>query len=362
MHKIAIKPLWTIQRPDGQALSTRLLELLVLVHEHGSLAAACQRSSASYRHAWDLVRQGEALFGTPLLNMQRGRGSKLTPLGEKLVWADHRVAARLSPVLETLASELEMEIQRVVSTGPALLRVHASHGFAIGKLFELLAEQQVAVERKYVGSQEAVASLHDGSCEVAGFHVPLGDFEARAYEHYARWFDQRSHRIIDVATRRQGLIVAPGNPRKIYDVLDLARPELRFINRQRGSGTRFLLDCLIEHAGVDPAHINGYEQAEYTHAAVAAYVASGMADAGFGVEPPARQFKLDFLPVTNERYFLLCTEAALATPQVKAMLDILRSPAFLEAVDRLPGYAATESGRVQTLRQAFPRFAKAGRR
>jgi len=89
---------------------------------------------------------------------------------------------------------------------------------------------------------------------------------------------------------------------------------VRFINRQRGSGTRFLLDCLLEKEAIDPERINGYEQGEYTHAAVAAYVASGMADAGFGVETPARRFKLDFIPLQTERYFLLCEERMIETP------------------------------------------------
>jgi molybdate transport repressor ModE-like protein len=356
MHKIAIKPQWTIRRPDGQALPPRLLDLLVQVHETGSLASACQRMDASYRHAWDLVRQGEAIFGAPLLQMERGKGSRLTALGEKLVWADRRISARLTPLLETLASELETEIQRLVSSEPALLRIHASHGFAIEALFDFLTRAQVVLERRYCGSLEAVASLAAGTCDVAGFHIPLGEFEASAVTHYARWFDARSQRIVNVATRRQGLIVAPGNPRKLYEVADLARPDVRFINRQPGSGTRFLLDQLLHKAGVDPERINGYEQGEYTHAAVAAYVASGMADAAFGVEPPARQFRLDFIPIASERYFLLCNEPSLAKPQFRTLLDILSSTAYIEAVDKLPGYSATGCGTVATLRETFSQY------
>ncbi len=353
MHKVSIQPQWTIQRPDGLALSPRLLALLVQVHEHGSLAAACQKSGASYRHAWSLVRQGEAIFGAPLLIMARGKGSKLTPLGQKLVWADHRIAARLKPALDTLASELEVEIGRIVSAEPALMRIRASHGFAIEKLIEFLDRAEVPVDRKYIGSQEAVAALHDGACDAAGFQLPIGEFEPRAFAHYARWFDFGAHRLIDVATRRQGLMVEPGNPRGIRGVRDLAAPGVRFINRQRGSGTRFLLDCLLEKEGVDSDRINGYEQGEYTHAAVAAYVASGMADVGFGVETPARHFKLDFIPLASERYFLLCHEQALATPHLQAVLGILDSDAFKAAVNELPGYDAMHTGRVRPLSQAF---------
>ena len=354
MHKVSIHPQWTIKQADGQMLSLRLLALLVQVHEHGSLSAACRQSGASYRHAWELVRSGEVMFGAPLLDMERGKGSKLTALGETLVWADRRIAARLNPALASLSSELEVAIGRVVTTDPAPLRVHASHGFAVEKLLDALVLQHVPVECKYVGSLEAVASLHDGGCDLAGFHVPIGDFEGHVLEDYARWLDSRTCRVICTVVRRQGLIVAAGNPRKIYDVRDLCRPDVRFINRQRGSGTRLLLECLLAQAGIDSGAIHGFEHGEYTHAAVAAYVASGMADVGLGVETPARQFKLDFIPIASERYFLLGHADALDQPQLKTLLDILRSQDFRDSVNRLPGYSFTDSGAIQTLSQAFP--------
>ena len=353
MHKVSIKPQWTIAPANGSPVSPRLLALLVQVAELGSLAAACQRSGLSYRHAWDMVRQGEALLGTPLLQMERGRGSRLTPLGEKLVWADRRIAARLAPVLDTLASELESELERVMPQPEHLLRVHASHGFAIEKLLEHLRMRQVGVERKYVSSQEAAASLHDGACELAGFHVPTGAFEARAWDSYARWLDPSEHVLIDITRRRQGLMVAAGNPKKIYDVGDLARTGVRFINRQRGSGTRFLLDCLLEQAGIAPERIHGYEQGEFTHAAVAAFVGSGMADVAFGLETPARHFKLDVLPLASERYFALCRRDALALPQLAAVLEILRSDAFRAEVNQLSGYDARRCGEVHDLKDVL---------
>lgn len=361
MHKVLINPQWTIRAGDGEGLSPRLLALLAQVHEHGSLLAACQSSGASYRHAWELVRQGERQLGAPLLLMERGKGSKLTPLADKLVWAGHRIVARLAPVLDTLASELEVELERVTGHEPALLRVHASHGFSIEKLLEVLPERGVSVERKYVDSQEAAASLHDGACDLAGLPIVQGALEQRCLAHYKRWLDARSSRVIHVATRHQGLMVAAGNPRKIYGVHDLARADVRFINRQRGSGTRFLLDCLLEEAGVDPARIAGFEQGEFTHAAVAAYVASGMADVGLGVETPARHFKLDFIPLATERYCLICQEASLAKPGIQATLEILRSAAFQREVNLLPGYTAQRCGEVQTLRQAFGSRSLSGR-
>jgi molybdate transport repressor ModE-like protein len=355
MHRVSIEPRWTIVQGTRDALSPRLLGLLVHVAETGSLAAACQKSGISYRHAWDMVRHFEDTFGTPLLEMERGRGSRLTPLGEKLVWADRRIAARLAPVLDTLASELEVELARVLPHPQGRLRIHASHGYSIEKLCDRLQAEEQSIERKWVSSAEAAASLHDGECDLAGFHVPIGPFEARAWESYSRWLDPIEHRVIDLTIRHQGLMVAAGNPKKIYGVADLARPGVRFVNRQRGSGTRFLLECLLEAAGIAPERLIGFEHGEHTHAAVAAFVGSGMADAAFGLELPARQFKLDFLPLARERYFVVARADALETPLVARALEILRSPGFRAEVDTLPGYDATHCGEVHPLSEVLAR-------
>ena len=353
MKRIAIRTVWTLQDPDRPPLPARLIELLVQVHAQGSLLAACQQLGLSYRHAWDLVRQGEAHFGSTLLHMERGKGSRLSTLGEKLVWADHRITARLAPVLDSLASELATEIGRTVSEAPVVLRLHASHGFAVEKLVDALNQAGLVIEHRYGSSTEAVAALRDHACDVAGFHIPEGPLQAAALAHYAPWLDGEDLQVIDVASRRQGLMVTPGNPKKIYDVQDLARPGVRFINRQAGSGTRFLLEGLLGARGVSPQAIAGFEQGEFTHAAVAAYVASGMADAGFGVETPARHFHLDFLPLANERYFLLCSAETLAGPMMQAALARLRDPAFQAVLDGLPGYDARHAGRVAPLARAF---------
>lgn len=354
MFRVSITPVWTIEHAEAGTLGPRVVDLLLKVDEHGSLAAACGAVGASYRHAWQLLREGEALFGQPLLVMSRGKGSQLTALGERLVWAHRRIQARLSPVLDTLASELDAEIRKVLSSTPQRLRIHASHGFAVQALHEAMDQAGLPHELRYCSSAEALAALAGGAADIAGFHVPLGDFEAEVIEHYRGWLDPATQRVIHLATRRQGLMVMPGNPKKVYDVSDLTRPDVRFINRQPGSGTRYLLDRMLVRRGIDPAGIRGYEQCEFTHAAVAAFVASGMADAGFGVEVPARRFKLDFLPSQQERYFFLCHERSLAAPDLQRMLELLRSPGYGAAVDALPGYRPEDTGHVATLGEAFP--------
>ena len=155
--------------------------------------------------------------------------------------------------------------------------------------------------------------------------------------------------MIDITDRTQGLMVAPGNPLGIAGLADLVRPGLRFINRQRGSGTRFLLDALLAAAGIDAAAIVGYEHGEFTHAAVAAFIGSGMADVGFGLERPARHFRLDFIPLATERYFAVCRRDALARPEIEQVLAVLRSEAFRAEVDALPGYKTRQCGAVHVL-------------
>lgn len=356
MHKISLKPQWTINTGDGRCLPARVIELLTQIHQTGSLAAACAHNHSSYRHAWQLVRESEALLGAPLLVMERGKGSSLTPLAEKLVWADQRIQARLGPTLDSLASELAAEIERVVARDAAILRVHASYGLAINELLERMRDAKARVQHRYVSSLEAVSSLHDQLCGAAGFAVPTGAFENALLEHYAPWLDPTRHYLITVCTRRQGFMVAAGNPLKIYEPYDLTRERVRFINRQRESSTRMLLDCLLERAHIDARHINGYEQGEHTHAAVAAYVASGMADVGFGLEAAARQFRLDFIPVATERYFLLCHEATRQLPCYDAMLEVLRSQAFADAVNGYAGYSVSQPGQCLRLKEAFADF------
>jgi molybdate transport repressor ModE-like protein len=355
MHKISIRPQWTITHDSGEALGPRLVDLLVRVAETGSIAAARQSAGLSYRHAWDTIRHGEAWFGAPLLQMERGRGSRLTPLGDKLVWADRRIAARLAPALDTLSSELEVELQRVIDPPQHLLRIHASHGFAIEKLMAMLGSAGVDVERVYTSSQDAAASLRDGASDLACFHVPNGPLEVAGWEAHARWLDPLEHALIDITDRTQGLMVAAGNPLGIAGLADLVRPGLRFINRQRGSGTRFLLDSLLAESAIDPNAIVGYEHGEFTHAAVAAFVGSGMADVGFGLERPARHFQLDFIPLATERYFAVCRRDALQRPEIAQVLVILRSDAFRTEVDALPGYKTRRCGEVRVLAEVLAR-------
>src|SRR5260370_12637866 len=151
--------------------------------------------------------------------------------------------------------------------------------------------------------------------------------------------------VVRLAHRDQGLIVAPGNPLRLGGVGDLARPGVRYVNRQRGSGTRVLLDRELAGLGVTPADVDGYARQAPTHLAVAAALAAGRGDAGLGILAAARAFGLDFVPVTREPYDLVVAAAAMDGPLLAPLWALLASDRFQAAVTGLGGYSAKEMGR-----------------
>jgi molybdate transport repressor ModE-like protein len=351
---ITLRPRWEVGAPEGPRFdTTALLALLAAVHDTGSLAQAARSVGQSYRHAWGLIKQAEGLFGTPLVASGRGRGSLLTETAERLIWADRRIAARLSPLLESLASELAHELDRNRAPTRPVLRIDASHGFAVARLLEQMHAGQIPVELRYRNSLESVAALARGDCDLAGLHVPIGEFEGRALQRYRRWLRSDTHCLVHLAVRTQGLFVARDNPKRVRGIADLTRPDLRFVNRPEGSGTRVLTELLLERHGIPSATVPGFDDTELTHAAVAAYIASGMADVGIGVQTAAQRFGLHFIPLLRERYFFALRTASLNQSHVQPVLALLKTPECRAAIASLAGYHAAETGRVQRLDEAF---------
>lgn len=354
MSRIVIKPAWVLSSDAGDHFEPQLFRLLRAIHDHGKLTAAAKAVGLSYRHAWDLLGRWNSIFGSELVVLERGRGARLSPLGEKLLWAEQRTEAGLFPQLENVANEVNLAIRAARERSTTVLRIHASHGYAIEKIPDLMRDHgSVEVDLKYMSSVDAVASLSRGDCDLAGFHVPEGELGPVLWEQYARFFKPRQQKIVRMVWRTQGLIVAKGNPRKIRGLRDLARLGVRFVNRQPGSGTRVLLDALLAKQHVDPSRIVGYDTGEFTHAAVAAFVASDMADVGMAIEPAAAQFGLDFVPVVRERYMLTGRNATLASPAVEELCSLLRGEAFERLMRPVAGYEPDAPGEIVRAGQLF---------
>jgi molybdate transport repressor ModE-like protein len=362
MFKVHIRPHWEISFNSATPLDTAaLLGLLLAIQDTGSIAQAAKTVRLSYRYAWGLLREAERLFGEGLLDTGRGRGTQLTPLAQKLVWADRRIAARLSPTLDSLASELESELGRMAREKLRMIRMDASHGFAVAALMVHLNKLEMPVELRYRNSTDAVAALSRRECDLAGFHVPTGQFQRAAFEWYSRWLDPAQHCLIHLAVRNQGLFVAPGNPLAIGGLRDLVRANVRFVNRQVGSGTRMLLELMLQGEGISAHDINGFNSAEFTHSAVAAYIASGMADVGLGVRTAAQRFNLDFIPLVRERYFFAIRTESVDEPLIREFISVLQRPDYHAGVDDLTGYDAADTGKILSLEEAFGTADGAGR-
>lgn len=352
MIRIEIDPVWRFRRDGDPHAVLVMLNFLNEIRATGKITRAAEHAGMSYRHAWNLIERWSAFFDTPLVERQQGRGTRLTPLGEKLVWAGQRLQARLGPLLQNLSQELETEINQLLPHKPSVIRVHASHGFAVSTLRDLLArETDIGIDVRYVTNQNSLVSLaHDG-CDLAGVHLPQGELRKQSIAAVKGWLSPANQRAISFVTREMGLMVKRGNPLNIHTLEDLRGPKVRFVNRDPDSGTRLLFDQLLAQHRIEASAINGYEQVEFTHAAVAAYIASDMADVSFGVEAAARQFDLDFINLVTEDYFFICKKQTLETDEVKRLLAIMRNEEFRKLISELPGYTVKDAGAIRTLKE-----------
>src|SRR5262249_52336208 len=157
-------------------------------------------------------------------------------------------------------------------------------------------------------------------CDLAGMHLPQGTLRQQSIAAWKAWLRPDIHRVVGFVTREMGLMVKRGNPLDITSLERLADPSVRFVNRDPDSGTGLLFEQLLKSQRIDGSRINGFARVEFTHAAVAAYVASGMADVCFGVEAAARQFDLDFVRLLTEDYVFVCQRRMLETAPMQQVL------------------------------------------
>ena len=226
------------------------------------------------------------------------------------------------------------------------LVITGSHDPLIDELIDLMRikSPESQVVSSHVGSLGGLMALKRGESHLGGTH--LLDEETGEYNksYVNRYFPDGGVRLISCVFRSQGLIIAKGNPLGISSVADLVR--LNYVNRQKGSGTRILLDYLLKQKGLEPAQIKGYEREEITHTAVAAAVASGTADAGMGILAAAKIYDLGFIPVVQEQYDLLVAEKTLDHPEYLRMLEVMQSEEFAKRLENLGGYQLNNPGTV----------------
>jgi putative molybdopterin biosynthesis protein len=287
-----------------------------------------------------LGRVGDKVIATPL---PRGAGTITS-----LVRADGLL--KIPALSEGLEEDRPVAAELLVSPADieGTLVVLGSHDNTLDLLSTLLRRRdpRLRLSSGHVGSLGGLMALRQGRAHLGGSH--LYDPETNSYNvpYIKKYLSGLPLKLINLAWRQQGFMVLPDNPHKICRVADLTRPEVRFINRQRGAGTRLLLDFLLQKEGIDPAAIKGYDREEYTHMAVAANVKSGTADVGLGILAAARSLGLEFIPLTPERYDLVVPQATFADPRFQELLAVICSPEFRSAAQTLGGYDLKDCGQV----------------
>jgi len=287
-----------------------------------------------------LGRVGERLVATPL---QRGAG-----VISSLVRADGIVKIpRFSEGMDA-GQEAEVELLRSIETVEGTVVAIGSHDLTLDLLSSHLHRRHpgLSLASSNVGSLGGITALARGEAHMAGSH--LLDEKTGEYNlsYVRRHLSTHSIVVMNLVLRVQGLIVPKGNPKAINSLEDLVRNDVSFINRQRGSGTRVLLDFKMKEMALKPEQINGYDREDYTHLAVAAAVAGGRADTGLGILSAANAMGLDFVPLLSEQYDLIIPKEFFEGEKLRPVLEIIRGEEFRREVEALGGYDTTSMGKV----------------
>ncbi|MEJ2221575.1 MAG: molybdopterin biosynthesis protein [Desulfobacterales bacterium] len=245
---------------------------------------------------------------------------------------------------ETVSAELLRPLAAIRRT----IVIVGSHDNSLDVLADQLkaGHADLTLSSSHVGSMGGLMAIKRGVCHLAGTH--LLDTEDGTYNisYLKKYLPDTAVKLIHLVQRDQGLIVKPGNPKEIRGIEDLGRKDLSFINRQVGSGTRILLDYKLNQLGIKADAINGYQNEEFTHMAVAVSVLSGSEDAGLGIYAAAKALNLDFIPVVTEQYDLVVHQEYFESEAVQILLDIINSPVFKQRVEALGGYSTSKTGEI----------------
>lgn len=293
---------------------------------------------------WVRVRLGSvggSLVATPL---PRGAGVLTS-----LVRADGLLVVPAGVEGHHAGSVVPVELLRSLEEISRTIVAIGSHDLVLDLASSALRADDplVTLVSSNVGSLGGLVALRDGLCHIAGSHLldPASGSYTLPFVDRVFGADAANVAVVRLVHREQGLMVAPGNPLGLSGIADLASPGVRYVNRQRGAGTRVLLDHVLAQLRISPDAVTGYAREEPTHLAVAAAIASGRGDAGLGITAAARAFGLDFVPVTWEPYDLVVAPGALESALLDPLWSLLRSDRFQAAVTELGGYSAKEMGR-----------------
>jgi putative molybdopterin biosynthesis protein len=293
----------------------------------------------------DYLRVVAGRVGSRLLAAPLGRGAGVIT---SLVKADGIVVISRGIQGLEAGSEVRIRLYKPAKDLERTIFAIGSHDMTLDLLAQFLSGRGRRLVSANVGSQGGLVALRRGEAHLAGTH--LLDTQTGEYNvsYLPQYLPDTPVLLVTWVGREQGLLIQKGNPRQIKSLLDLARPDVRFVNRQRGAGTRVLLDFHLQKLGIVSQSVKGYDQEEYTHLAVAAAVVSNRADCGLGITAAARALDLDFIPLFNERYDLVIPCEYASSDLLRPIFDLMGDKEFRLAVASLPGYDVSVMGNIVT--------------
>jgi molybdate transport repressor ModE-like protein len=287
-----------------------------------NLRTAAHSCGYSYRKAWNLLNQFKSLFGLTLVEKQQGKGTQLSELGKKLVDITEENNRNFKEKLEIAGNHVNKSLHIALDKSQTI-RIIASDSERINKLRQLPLDVEIHID----GSRHALTAYAEKKCDIAGFHIAIGDKTHEQLEEYLPFFDQKQDHFLFLEQRQQSIISHPENP--VYSLQTIVEQQLLFVNRQSGSGTRLLLDGLLKQQGISPEQLKGYFHEEHTHLAVASMIINQQADAGLGIASVAKRLNLHIVPITKEYYFLIFRHL---NPQIH---QILKTASMKEEVSTM---------------------------
>ena len=285
-----------------------------------------------------LGQVGDRMVATPL---QRGAGVIMS-----LVKADG--IARIPRFSEGVdaGATIEVELLRPLGQVENTIVAIGSHDLTLDLISSHLSRSGLSLSSSHVGSLGGIIALRRGEAHLAGSHLldeETGDYNV---SYVRRYLPDVPVVLVNLVGRVQGLMVPKGNPKNIRSLEDLTRADIRFVNRQRGSGTRVLLDYELNGMSIDSASVRGFKREEYSHLAVGAAVVSGGADTGLGILSAAKALGLDFVPLLTERYDLVIPREHFQSALLRPLLELLDDAEFQGEVEGLGGYDTRQMGKV----------------